>query len=187
MNDVRRAKLADRPLEAADQGREQSSPTGSLRPPAAATVGPVPEPAAARMTLADHSLRRGAACCARCSVADRRYPLADTLPGFRQGTAFYTEPRRAAVPESAFANGFRQGTALAVPNDIQTSGVSTPEVPGTNSPTTYAMGFSHSTLATSHCFRISTRFCPESRSHTKHTTKPCLPGSRIAHSHARSS
>src|SRR5271170_7302006 len=76
MNDVRRAKLADRPLEAADQGRDQSRPTGSLRPPATATVAPVPRPSAARMTLADHSLRRGAACCARCSVADRRYPLA---------------------------------------------------------------------------------------------------------------
>src|SRR5271156_3384352 len=179
MNDVRRAKLADRPLEAADQGGEQSRPTGSLRPPAAATLAPVPRPSAGRITLADHSLLRGTgACaffasrafprgCARCSVAGRRYPLAGPRLGFRQGTAFYPEPRRAAVPNAA-----------------QTSGVSTPEVPSTNNPTTYEVGFSHSKLATSHCFRISTRFWPKSRSHTKHTTKPCLPGSRFARSHA---
>jgi hypothetical protein len=33
MNDVRSERLADRPLEAAGQGREQSRPTGSLHPP----------------------------------------------------------------------------------------------------------------------------------------------------------
>src|SRR5271170_1768803 len=46
---------------------------------------------------------------------------------------------------------------------------------------TYEMGFDDSPLATHRCSRISTRFCPKSRSHTKHTTKPPLPGSRIAH------
>ena len=32
-----------------------------------------------------------------------------------------------------------------------------------------------------------TRFCPKSRSHTKHTTKPPLPGSRFAHRNAPTS
>jgi hypothetical protein len=36
-------------------------------------------------------------------------------------------------------------------------------------------------LSTRPCSCISTRFCPKSRSHTKHTTKPSLPGSRISH------
>ena len=45
---------------------------------------------------------------------------------------------------------------------------------------TYEMGFDDSPLATHRCSRISTRFCPKSRSHTKQTTKPSLPGSRIA-------
>ena len=53
---------------------------------------------------------------------------------------------------------------------------------------TYEMGFIYlvaltqeGPLATRHCSHISTRFCPKGRSHTKHNTKPCLPGSRIAH------
>jgi len=69
-----------------------------------------------------------------------------------------------------------------------------PEVCRTDSPTMYEMGFSQllaltqeATLATSHYSFTSTRFCPKSRSHTKHTTKPCLPGSRFAHCHARTS
>jgi hypothetical protein len=36
-------------------------------------------------------------------------------------------------------------------------------------------------LSTRHYSRISTRFCAKSRNHTKHATKPSLPGSRIAH------
>jgi hypothetical protein len=44
----------------------------------------------------------------------------------------------------------------------------------------YEMGFNDSPLATDHYSCISTRFCPKSRSHTKHTTKPSLPGSRFA-------
>src|SRR5271156_678385 len=46
---------------------------------------------------------------------------------------------------------------------------------------TYEMGFDDSPLATRHSSCISTRFCPKSRSRAKHTTKPSLPGSRIAH------
>jgi hypothetical protein len=101
--------------ELAVQGREQSRPTGLLRPPAA-KCSPILRPSAARMTFADHSLRRGTASCARCSAANRRHPLADTR----------------------------------------------------SKPT-------------------STRFCPKSRSHTKHATKPSLPGSRFVHHHARPS
>jgi hypothetical protein len=99
MNGVRSGKRADRPLEVADQGREQSRPTGSLRPPAAA-----------------------------------------------------------APPEVRRINR-----------------------------TVYTVGSSHSTLATSHCFCTSTRFCPKSRTRTKQTTKPCLPGSRFAHPRPRTS
>jgi hypothetical protein len=152
------------------QGSEQSRPAGSLRPPDAAMFAPILRPSAARITPADNSFRRGAACCARRSVSDRHR-------GSRQGTAFYPEPRRAAVPTAA-----------------QPEGVSTPEVRGTNSPTTYEMSFSHSLgltqegpLSTSHCSHISTRFCLKSRSHRKHTTKPPLPGSRFARCHARTS
>ena len=57
----------------------------------------------------------------------------------------------------------------------------TPEVCRNDSPTMYEMVFGYSQLATQHCPNISTRFCPKSRSHTKHTTKPSLPGSRFAH------
>jgi hypothetical protein len=109
MNDVRSESRPNRPLEAAAQGRDRSRPTASLRPPAA-TLGPILSPTAAQLTLADHSPRRGAACCARLSVPDQP-----------------------------------------------------------------------------HSFRISTRFCPKSRSHTKHRIKPSLPGSRFAHSHAQTS
>jgi hypothetical protein len=52
---------------------------------------------------------------------------------------------------------------------------------------TYEMGFDDSPLATHHYSCISTRFYPKGRSHTKHTTKPSLPGSRFAHRHARTS
>jgi hypothetical protein len=164
MKDVRSEKAAHRSLERAEQGRGQSRPTGLLRPPGIAILDPILRPSAARITLAGHSLRRGTACCARCNAADQRCPLADA------------------------AFGSRQGTASAVPNCAQTSGVSTPEVRGTNSPTLYQTGSTHllalaqeGPLTISHCSRISTRFCTKSRSHTKHTTKPCLPGSRIAH------
>jgi hypothetical protein len=116
MKDVRSEKTAGRSLAGAEQGSEQSRPTGLLRPPDAAKCSPILRPSAARIILADHSLRRGTACCARCSAADRRHPLADTR----------SKP-------------------------------------------------------------ISTRFCPKSRSHTKHTTKPSLPGSRFAHCHPRTS
>jgi hypothetical protein len=127
MKGVRSEDAADRPLEGAEQGREQSRPTGLLRPSDAAILAPVLHPSVSRITFADHSLRRGAeACaffasrvflrgCARFSAADRRHPLADTR----------------------------------------------------SKPT-------------------STRFCPKSRSHTKHATKPSLPGSRFVH-HLRSS
>jgi hypothetical protein len=140
MSDVRSPKLADRPLEAADQGREQSRPTGSLRP-ADATFAPVLCPSAARITPADHSLRRGTACCARCNAAERRYPLADTR----------------STPATA---GPRPYTARLMQQFVS---------------------------KTSHCPYISTRFCTKSRSHTKHTTKPCLPGSRFVHHPLRSS
>jgi hypothetical protein len=152
------------------QGSEQSRPAGVLRPSVFSAATCSVQSAARRNLLAHPSLRRGAACCARCSAANRRYPLADTRLGSRQGTAFYPELRRAAVPNAA-----------------PTSGVSTPEVRVINGPTTYETGCSHSTPATRHCPNISTRFCPKSRSHTKHTTKPPLPGSRFAHCHARAS
>jgi hypothetical protein len=114
MKDARSENAAHRSLEDAEQGREQSRPTGLLRPSGTAILAHVLRPLADRTTLADHFLRRGTACCARRSAADRRFPLADSQ----------------------------------------------------SKPT-------------------STRFCPKSRSHTKHTTKPCLPGSRFAHRHAR--
>jgi hypothetical protein len=140
MSDVRSAKLADRPLEAADQGREQSRPTGSLRPPAV-MFAPILRPSAARITPADPSLRRGAACCARCSAADRRYPLADTR----------------SIPASAAPLPFiARSTQQFVPKK-------------------------------GHFSVTPTRFCPKSRSHTKHTTKPPLPGSRFAHRNAPTS
>ena len=145
------------------QGSEQSRPAGVLRPSVVSAATCSVQSAARRNLLAHPSLRRGAACCARRSVSDRHR-------GSRQGTAFYPELRRAAVPNAA-----------------PTSGVSTPEVRVINGPTTYETGCSHSTPATRHCPNISTRFCPKSRSHTKHTTKPPLPGSRFAHCHARAS
>jgi hypothetical protein len=141
MSDVRSAKLADRPLEAADQGREQSRPTGSLRPSDDATFAPVLCPSAARITPADHSLRRGTACCARCNAADRRYPLADTR----------------SIPASAAPLPLiARSTQQFVPKK-------------------------------GHFSVTPTRFCPKSRSHTKHTTKPPLPGSRFAHRNAPTS
>jgi hypothetical protein len=112
MKDVRSEKAADRSLERADQGRDQSRPTVSLRPSDAAKSTPILRPSAARITPAAPSLRRGAEACAffasrafprGCDAADRRHPLADTRLGSRQGTA------------------------SAVPNAAQPSGVSTPE------------------------------------------------------------
>ena len=141
MSDVRSAKLADRPLEAADQGREQSRPTGSLRPSDDATFAPVLCPSAARITPADHSLRRGTACCARCNAADRRYPLADTrsIPASAAPLPLIARLTQQFVPKKG------------------------------------------------HFSVTPTRFCAKSRSHTKHTTKPCLPGSRFARCHAPTS
>src|ERR1700678_2529976 len=109
------------------QGSEQSRPTGSLGPSVVSAATCSVQSAARRNLLAHPSLRRGAACCARCSAANRRYPLADTCLGSRQGTAVSPELRRAAVPNAA-----------------STSGVSTPEVRVINGPTTYEPGGSHS-------------------------------------------
>jgi hypothetical protein len=141
MKDVRSKKAAHRPLEGAEQGRELSRPTGLLRPSDAAILAPVIHPAVARIIIADHSLRRGTACCARCNAAERRYPLADTR----------------STPATA---GPRPYTARLMQQFVS---------------------------KTSHCPYISTRFCTKSRSHTKHTTKPCLPGSRFVHHPLRSS
>jgi hypothetical protein len=140
MKDERSEDAADRPLEVAAHGREQSRPTGSLRPPAV-MFAPVLCPSAARITPADHSLRRGTACCARCNAADRRYPLADTR----------------SIPASAAPLPFiARSTQQFVPKK-------------------------------GHFSVTPTRFCPKSRSHTKHTTKPPLPGSRFAHRNAPTS
>jgi hypothetical protein len=64
-----------------------------------------------------------------------------------QGTAFYPELRSAAVPHGDhLAFGLRQGTALAVPNSIQNSGVSTPEVRRTNSLAIHALNLASALL-----------------------------------------
>jgi hypothetical protein len=140
MKDVRSKKAAHRPLEGAEQGRELSRPTGLLRPSDAAILAPVIHPAVARIILADHSLRRGTACCALCNAAERRYPLADTR-----------------------------------------------STPATAGPRPYTARLTQQFVSkTSHCPYISTRFCTKSGSHTKHATKPSLPGSRFVH-HLRSS
>jgi hypothetical protein len=210
MKDVRSGTAAHRPPERAVQGSEQSRPTELLRPSDAAKCSPTLRPSAARITLADQSLRRGAACCARCSTANQRHSLArDRSPwslrhpastatpraenfadhSLRRGTACCA--RRSAAdqrhPLADAAFGSRQGTASAVPNCVKTSGVSTPEVRATNIPTIYQTGTTNllapmqaGLLSTDHCPCISTRFCPKNRSHTKHTTKPSLPGSRFA-------
>jgi len=89
--------------------------------------------------LADRSLRRGAACCARSSAADQRYPLAD------------------ARSMRAFAD-----------------------------PLPYNVGSipQHFAPKIAHFPHISTRNWSKSRSHTKQTTKPPLPGTRIGHCHS---
>jgi hypothetical protein len=139
MKDVRSEKAAHGSLAHADQGRDQSRPTVSLRPSDDAKSTPILRPSGARITLADHSLRRGTACCARCDAANRRYPLADahSKPGILPLRLL--SATLCTAPVATIRADFAQ--------------------------------FSD----------ISTRFCPKSRSHTKHATKPRLPGSRIAH------
>jgi hypothetical protein len=102
-------------------------------------------------------------------------------------------------PEYRLANGSRQGTALAVPDSSQDSGVhalvaeATPEVLREISlPTTYGPSSIPQTLPTTEnpreimqFSRISTRFWPKSRSYRKQTIKPCLPGARTAFSDSR--
>ena len=86
----------------------------------------------------DYDLRRGAACCARCSEADQHLPLASTSPFL-------------AI---AYALPYLQHLQLS------------PQQFGQKIPRFSA---------------ISNRNWLANRSHRKHTTKPCLTGTRIAH------
>lgn len=75
----------------------------------------------------------------------------------------------------------RQGTALAVPNSSQDSGVSTPEAREITLP-----GVGNSREITQFSV-MSNRFWLKNRSRRKQKTKPCLTGSRIAQCEARPS
>ncbi len=100
---------------------------------------------------ADHSLRRGTACCARCSVSHQRHSLAisRSMPAFASCLRFQVPPA---------------GSATACEPSY------TPQ----SLPTTKN---SHENMQVS---AISNRFWPKNRSYRKQKTKPCLTGSRIA-------
>jgi len=105
----------------------------------------------------DHSLRRGTACCARFSVVAQRHSLAIS---------------RSIPPIASWLRFQAQ--------------------PG-RSATAYEPSSLPRTLPTTKNWReitqlsgISTRFWSKSRSYRKQTTKPLLPGSRIARCHALS-
>jgi hypothetical protein len=137
--------------------------------------------------------------CARCSIADQCHSLAhtrsiraiaswprfqvppvrsDLMAGLRQGTVFYPELRRAAVPNSSQDSGVHTLVAEA-----------TPEVREISLSTAYEPSSIPQTLRTTknpreitQLSRISNRFWPKNRSYSKQTTKPCLTGARTAFS-----
>ncbi len=170
-----------------EQGGEQSprqhrsvNPTSPKSPrspqcPVSSDTSPTKDPA-------KDFPRRGAARCARFSAADQHHPLAPARP---LPALAPPAPSRPQPTASHLLTGLRQGTALAVPNSAQTSGVSTPEARGLNSPTIYQTGSSHSPLDICHCSNISNRFWPANRSCRKQTNKPCLTGARTAQCRTR--
>jgi hypothetical protein len=206
MKNVRSEKAAHRSLEVAAHGRELSRPTGSLRPSDAAILAPVLHPSAARITLTDHSLRRGAeACasfasraflrgCARCNAADRRYPLANTrskptstrfYPKSRSHTKHTTKP---SLPGSRFAHRHaRTSFANSLSNrELQLLEPTLIHRKQTIAPRSNRELSTNLCRANSHAVIPTKPFLTETASHSKmavthskQTTAPFLTGARI--------
>jgi hypothetical protein len=120
--------------------------------------GPVTSGTPPTKTPAEYFLCRGAACCARFSAADQ---------SLRRGTACCA---RCSVADERYPLASARSIP-AVASWLRFQPQAT--IPRTSPPP-------EKTRETSQYPDISTRFWPKSRSYRKHTTKPCLPGSRIA-------
>jgi hypothetical protein len=156
----------------AEQDGEQSPRQHcSVNPPLSwSPRGPVTSGTPPTKTPAEYFLGRGAARCARFSAADQ--PLrrgAGACPQFGSRTQLRGCARFSAAD---------QGHSLAITHSIPAVASwlrfqPQATIPRTSSPP-------EKTRESSQHSDISTRFWPKSRSYRKHTTKPCLPGSRIA-------
>jgi len=114
---------------------------------------------------AGHFRRRGAACCARCSVtakshrlAEIRLPSAIPSPPLKQAPP--NTPRKVRARREPHENSWLFRTGLATSNWLSQG-----EFGGEN-------GLLDN---------ISTRFWPKGRSYSKQTTKPFLPGATTAY------
>jgi hypothetical protein len=105
----------------------------------------------------DHSLRRGTACCARFGVVAQRHSLAIS---------------RSIPPIASWLRFQAQPGRSATAYEPRSTPQALPTAKNSRE------------IALLSC--ISTRFWSKSRSYRKQTTKPLLPGSRIARCHALS-
>ncbi len=158
MSDVRCERPADRPLEAAEQGRDQSRPTGSLRPPAA-ILAPTRRPSAAQLTLSDqpYPVLNFAHSRPRTSLAK---PLSNRELQLLEPTLTHRKQTIAPRPNREFsANPCLRNSVLRSVCTI------------------------YSALATHHCSAFLTGSDPRTKSSvtdSKQTTATFLTGSRIA-------
>src|ERR1700689_297019 len=189
-----------------DQGSEQAGPQPPERYSSAHPTAWSPRSALSSASLrtkspADHSLRRGTACCARCSVARQRYPLAITcsIAAVAHPLKFQARPtspktssatgkRREIIEFYGISNRFwpKNGSYRKQTIKHRLTGAGT-HIKDFSFLALFAYRFQASygrQLKTERffpsCRTTSTRFWSKSRSHRKQTIKPLLPGSRNA-------
>jgi hypothetical protein len=173
----------------AEQDGEQSPRQHcSVNPPLSwSPRGPVTSGTPPTKTPAEYFLGRGAGACPQFGSRTQlrgcaRFSAADQ--SLRRGAGAYPQfGSRTQLRGCARCRAADQGHSLAITRSISADASWHRFQPQPTSPRTPPAP--EKRVETVRHPGISTRFWPKSRSYRKHTTKPCLPGSRIAQCDSR--